>query len=55
MPDRALFVDVTGSLVAAELVWNAYGVEIEDYRHTYDISLPDGSVDELTLSGPPVR
>lgn len=53
-PSRALFVDVAGSLAPTELVWDRYGVEIEDERRLEDgAAVPDGLVDELTLTGPP--
>lgn len=52
-PTTAEFVDTAGQLEARQLVWDAYGVEIEDEQDTFGVDLPDGEVDELTLFGPP--
>lgn len=53
MPDSAVFVDVVGTLTPNQLVWDAYGVEIEDEERADGTPSPDGAVDELTLFGPP--
>jgi hypothetical protein len=53
MPTTAEFVDTAGELVARQLVWELYGIEVEDEQHLDGVDLPDGVVDEITLSGPP--
>jgi hypothetical protein len=52
-PTYAEFVDVVGRLEVRQLVWDPYGVEIEDEQEPGGVELPDGEVDELTLFGPP--
>ncbi|MEQ1507389.1 MAG: hypothetical protein ABMB14_34490 [Myxococcota bacterium] len=49
----AVFVDVLGTLAVSQIVWDAYGVEIEDEERADGAISPNGIVDELTLFGPP--
>lgn len=51
-PTTAEFVDTAGRLEPRQLVWDAYGVEIEDEQDPGGVDLPNGEVDELTLFGP---
>ena len=51
-PTTAEFVDTAGRLEPRQLVWEGYGVEIEDEQDPGGVDLPNGEVDELTLFGP---
>jgi hypothetical protein len=51
-PSIARFVDVAGELRVQEMIWLAYGVEIEDEEQADGVVLPDNVVDELTLTPP---
>ncbi|MEZ4238085.1 MAG: hypothetical protein R3F59_18450 [Myxococcota bacterium] len=54
LPSEATFADVAGTLQPTELVWDRYGTEIDDdLQAVTNAALPDGVVDELTLTGPP--
>jgi hypothetical protein len=52
-PTIAEFVNRTGELLAEELIWDSFGIEIEDEERNSDgVRFSDGLVDEITLSGP---
>jgi hypothetical protein len=53
LPDTVLLVPALEELVPQELEWLKLGIEIEDEEREVDLlSMPDGLVDEITLSGP---
>lgn len=52
-PSSVIYVESEEGLGAVQLVWDEYGLEIEDEeRATDDLPFPDDQVDEITLFGP---
>ena len=52
-PTSVEFFDTAGRLEPRQLVWVAYGIEIEDEEGERGAPVPNDAVDELTLFGPP--
>lgn len=53
IPTEIVYRDTPGRLVPLQLVWDAYGIEIEDEEQLIDgVAIQDDHVDEITLFGP---